>query len=78
METVPLFHMAGRVNYARNTSFYISEMRQLETKQPEMYKFLVKGGFVVRQTKRRKFNCVPTDKALEQTINREAKGTGVQ
>lgn len=61
MEMVPFFHMAGRVNYARHTPVYVSAMRQLETKQPEMYKFLVKGGFVVRLTKRRKFNCVPTD-----------------
>lgn len=76
MDSVSFFHMAGRVNYARYTPVYVSEMRQLEFKQPVIYKFLENGGFIVRRTKRRDFNCVPTDQALEQTINREAKGTG--
>ena len=76
MDIISYFHMAGRINYARYTPVYVSEMRQLEFKQPVMYKFLENGGFVVRRTKTRDFNCVPTDQALEQTINREAKGTG--
>ena len=33
----------------------------------------LEGGFVVRRSARRIFNCVPTDQALEQTINREGK-----
>ena len=76
METVPYFILAGRVNYARYTPVYVSEMRQLETKQPEMLKFLDQGGFVVRRSSKSKFNSVPTDQALEQTINRDAKTTG--
>ena len=76
MEIVPFFYLAGRVNYARYTPVYVSEMRQLENKQPEMHKFLMEGGFVVLRSNKREFNCVPTDQALEQTINREAKGTG--
>ena len=76
MEMFPFFHLAGRVNYARYSPVYVSEMRQLETKQPEMHKFLMKRGFVVCRSKRKGFNCVPSDQALEQTINREAKGTG--
>lgn len=51
-------------------------MRQLETKQPKMYEFLTRGGFIVHQSDTTRFNSVPTDQALEQTINREAKGTG--
>ena len=35
------------------------------------------GGFVVRRSASRIFNCAPTDQALEQTINREAKSQGV-
>lgn len=76
METIPYFHLAGRTNYARYTPVYVSEMRQLETKQPVMHQFLSRGGFVVRRSDKTKFNSVPTDQALEQTINREAKGTG--
>jgi len=64
------------MNYARYTPVYISEMQQLETKQPEMFKFLEQGGFVVRRSNESKFNSVPTDQALEQPINRDAKTTG--
>ena len=35
-----------------------------------------RGGFVVRRSASRIFNGVPTDQALEQTINREAKSQG--
>ena len=41
-----------------------------------MYRQMMEGGFVVRRSASRIFNCVPTDQALEQTINREAKSQG--
>jgi hypothetical protein len=31
------------------------------------------GGFVVRRSANRSFNCVVTDQALEQTVNRDGK-----
>ena len=52
---------------------YVAEMRQLETQKPDAYKQLQSGAFVVRRSPNRQFNCVPTDQALEQTVNREAK-----
>jgi len=64
------------MNYARYTPEYVSEMRQLETKRPEMFKFPEQGGFVVRRSNESKFNSVPTDQPLEQSINRDAKTTG--
>ena len=76
IDTVPYFILAGRVNYARYTPVYIAEMKQLETRQPRMYEHMLQGGFVVRRSETRVFNCVPTDQALEQTINREAKSQG--
>ena len=51
-------------------------MKQLQQKQPEMYKHLENGGFVVRRSGKIKFNSVSTDQSLEQTINQEAKGRG--
>ena len=75
-ETVSYFILAGRVNYARYTPVYIAEMKQLEKQKPLMYRHMMEGGFVVRRTAGRAFNCVPTDQALEQTINREAKSQG--
>ena len=35
------------------------------------------GGFAVRTSAMRAFNCVPTDQALEQKIKCEAKSKGV-
>ncbi|KAF3842504.1 hypothetical protein F7725_024455, partial [Dissostichus mawsoni] len=48
-------------------------MRTLQQQQPESYKFFLEGGFVARRSDERSFNCVATDQALEQTINREGK-----
>ncbi|KAG1698119.1 hypothetical protein GQR58_005824 [Nymphon striatum] len=48
----------------------------LETKDPNMFNHMKNGGFVVKWAEDRMFNCVPTDQALEQTINREAKTQG--
>ena len=51
-------------------------MKQLQQKQPDMYRHLENGGFVVRRSGRIRFNSVSTDQSLEQTINQEAKGKG--
>ena len=50
-------------------------MVTLQQKRPKFYQYLRDGGFVVRLSSRR-FNAVATDKALEQTINREGKSQG--
>ncbi len=75
-ETIPYFICGGRSNCAKYTPVYVAEMRQLKTQQPDAYKQLQSGAFVVRQSLKRQFNCVPTDQALEQTVNREAKSHG--
>ncbi len=75
-ETVPYFFLAGRITYARYTPVYIAEMKQLEEQEPLMYRHMMEGGFVVRRSASRPFNCVPTDQALEQSVNREAKSQG--
>ncbi|KAK1904701.1 Beta-glucanase [Dissostichus eleginoides] len=75
-EAIPWFRAAGRMNYAKYMPVYIAEMKALEKSQPDSYKFMREGGFVVRRSDERNFNCVATDQALEQTINREGKGQG--
>ncbi|KAG1651526.1 hypothetical protein GQR58_026968 [Nymphon striatum] len=75
MKAIPFF-LAGRVNYARYTPVYVAEMKELETKDPIMFNHMKSGGFVVKRAEDKMFNCVPTDQALEQTINREAKTQG--
>ena len=51
-------------------------MKQLEEQEPLMYRHMMEGGFVVCGSATRVFNCVLTDQALEQMINREAKSQG--
>lgn len=74
-DVIPYFFITGRVNYARYTPVYLAEMLALEESAPEMFGHLMNGGFVVRRSDK-VFNCVPTDQALEQSINREAKSRG--
>ena len=74
-EVIPYFFLTGRINYARYTPIYLAEMMDLEETVPDMFSFLMSGGFVVRRSES-SFNCVPTDQALEQSINREAKSRG--
>ena len=76
MEVVPWFRAAGRNHYCKYIPVYVDEMRGLQQQHPESYKFLQEGGFVARRSEERSFNCVATDQALEQTINREGKSEG--
>lgn len=50
-------------------------MEKLKSEVPEMYKFLAAGNFVVKKTNKRKFNCVASDMALEQSINKDCKSS---
>ncbi len=75
-EVMPWFSAAGRTNYGKYMPVYVAEMKALEHEQPEAYTFMQQGGFVVRRSEHRSFNCVATDQALEQTINREGKNQG--
>ncbi|KAG1673350.1 hypothetical protein GQR58_015613 [Nymphon striatum] len=74
MKAIPFFFLAGRVNCARTV--YVAEMKELDTKDPNMFNHMKSGGFVVKRAEDKMFNCVPTDQALEPTINREAKTQG--
>ena len=75
LEDIPYFFLASRSNYARYTPVYVAEMRRLEVSAPRMFQHMLEGGFVVKRSERT-FNCVHTDQALEQSINREAKSQG--
>jgi hypothetical protein len=49
METVPYFVLVGRINYSRYTPVYIAEMKQLEEREPPMYRHMVGGLLFVGQ-----------------------------
>ena len=46
IETVPYFVLAGRINYSRYTPVYIAEMKQLEEREPLMYRHMMEGGLL--------------------------------
>ena len=62
-ETIPFFIAGGRSNYAKFTPVYITEMRKLKQAEPDSYKHLESGGFVVRRSSSHAFNCVSIDEA---------------
>ena len=43
METVPYFDFV--LNYSRYTPVYIAEMKQLEEREPLMYRHMMEGGW---------------------------------
>jgi len=49
-------------------------MKQLRDSHPHLFDHMMNGGFVVRRSPT--FNCIPTDQAVEHTINQEAKSEG--
>lgn len=75
-EALPWFNAAGRRIYAKYVPTYIADMKALEQNHPDSYRHLCQGGFVVRRSADHRFNCVATDQALEQTVNRDGKSKG--
>lgn len=72
-DALPYFSAAGRHLYAKWVPVYLSDMEELKHTAPNMYEFLSDGNFVVKKTSEKVFNCVASDMALEQSINRECK-----
>ena len=74
-EMLPFFHALGRTNYARWGTIYITDMRKLQTLEPQVYQEFLNGNHVVKRSKQ-SFNQVSTDLALEQSLNRDCKVHG--
>jgi len=70
---IPLCFAFDRVNYKRWLPIYYEDCLSLPVKFPEMHDCFVKGGFVVKHT-RRSGSAVPMEQALEKTYNKPAKG----
>lgn len=72
-DLLPYLSAAGRNLYFKWTPVYLSDMEELKQKHSDMYKFLADGNFVVKKTNEKAFNCVASDMALEQSINKDCK-----
>ena len=74
-EMLPWCFAYDRQNYARFMTYYWLQMTQLPQTHPEADLFLRSGGFSVQRSNN-SFAMVPSDQAIEQSMNRETKTTG--
>ena len=68
-------HAYDRTNYSRHFTYYWASQQKLHTRFPSIYQEFQMGNFSTRRTPG-KFNMLPPDQVIEQTINRDQKGTG--
>ncbi|CAB4021754.1 Hypothetical predicted protein, partial [Paramuricea clavata] len=64
-----------RLNYTRFLTYYLVTMKKLPETHPALHQQFESGHFSVRRQHGR-FNKIPSDQAIEQTINREQKCAG--
>lgn len=72
---LPWVFSYDRINYARFLTYYTAIMQNLPEMHPGIYQQFEAGHFSVRR-KRGRFNKIPFDQVVEQTINREQKCAG--
>ena len=64
-----------QVNYSRHFSYNWATQQQLHLTHPAIYHKIIKYHFSVKRA-RGNFNKLPPDQVIEQTINKEQKGSG--
>lgn len=69
------FHAYDHFNYARHFSYYWASQQALQDSHPQIYHRFKEGDFSVRRSIG-KFNKISPDQAIEQTINKDQKGSG--
>jgi len=72
---LPWFHAYDRHNYARHFTYYWCSQQKLVETHPRMHAEFVNGHFSVKRSFGR-FNRLPSDQIIEQTMNKEQKGKG--
>ncbi|KAJ8677103.1 hypothetical protein QAD02_012890 [Eretmocerus hayati] len=70
----PIFHIMDRINYSRWCAIYVEDMLRLEKEAPEVFREFMRGRFVIKRSDTPN-TSVPTDQALEASINRMSKGS---
>ena len=72
---LPWFHAYDHQNYSRHLKYCLCTQQKLEETHPKIYQEFKSGNFSVRSTPG-KFNKVASKQVIEQTINKEQKGSG--
>ena len=68
-------HAYNRKNYSRHFTYHWDTQQKLEVIYPTIYQQFSEGHFSVRRNEG-KFNMLPPDQVIEQTINKDQKGAG--
>ena len=68
-------HAYDRINYSRHFTYYWASQQSIEERFPSIYQEFKNGNFSTKRTPG-KFNMLPPDQVIEQTINRDQKGSG--
>ena len=69
------YHAYDHTNYARHFTYCWATQQSLEERHPTIYQEFRNGNFSVKRTAG-KFNMLPPDQVIEQTVNKEQKGPG--
>ena len=72
---LPWFHTYDHQNYSRHLTYCLCTQQKIEETYPKIYLEIATGNFSVRRTPG-KFNKVSSDQVIEQTVNKEQKGSG--
>ena len=72
---LPWFHAYDHHNYARHFSYYWATQQVLAVTHPALHEEFVEGNFAINRTPG-SFNRISPDQAIEQTINKDQKGSG--
>jgi hypothetical protein len=75
-QMIPWCFAYDKINYARYLPVYLAQMCQLETKYPEIYKYMKEGGFSVQLGNSSSFARIPVDQTTEETVNKDSKIPG--
>ena len=71
---LPFCFAMDRHNYARNLSYYVISMLNLQDSHPNIYQYLKNGAFTASFSGL-PFSKIPCDQIIETTINRSSKST---
>lgn len=74
-ECLPLFSAAGHFNYLKSAYLYLQNMKDLETRNPVVFKKFQDGFHVIRRTDQF-WAGLGADLVIEQTLMRSLKSTG--
>ena len=69
------YHAYDHYNYTHHFSYYWASQQELSVQHPNIFNSFKVGGFLTRRSEGN-FNKVSPDQVIEQTINKDQKGSG--